>query len=154
MTDATDHQRRVAIDEASALAAPTRALLARVPVAIRWRDLDAFNHVNNATFLSYLEEARLIWLAQIEGAWFTETYLPVLAATNVNYRRQLSWPGTAMVELYCERLGTSSLTISHRIVAADDADLLYSDGQVTMVWVEPASGRSIPLPEAIRNACA
>ena len=34
----------------------------RVP--IRWRDLDGFNHVNNAVYLSYLEEGRDAWLAE------------------------------------------------------------------------------------------
>ncbi|UXI67194.1 acyl-CoA thioesterase [Tahibacter amnicola] len=128
-------------------------LLASVPIRVRWRDLDAFNHVNNATFLSYLEEARLVWLSQIKGQWFTETYMPVLAATHVNYRQQIEWPGEVIVELYAERLGTASLTVSHRIVDAAQPERLYSDGNVVMVWIEPTSGRSIPLPEAIREAC-
>ena len=34
-------------------------------LAVRWRDLDAFNHVNNSSYLTYLEEARLQWLVQI-----------------------------------------------------------------------------------------
>ena len=34
-------------------------ILFRMPIALRWRDLDAFNHVNNSKYLSYLEEARL-----------------------------------------------------------------------------------------------
>lgn len=130
-----------------------RRLLARVPIGVRWRDLDAFNHVNNSTFLTYLEEARLVWLSKIRGAWFSETYLPVLAASEVNYRAPINWPGQVVVELYCERLGQSSLTLAHRVVDAQQPDRLYSDGRTVMVWTEPASGRAIPLPEAIRDAC-
>jgi acyl-CoA thioester hydrolase len=130
-----------------------RRLLARVPISVRWRDLDAFNHVNNSTFLTYLEEARLSWLSQIRGAWFSETYMPLLANTDVNYRAPINWPGNIVVELYCERLGNASLTLAHRIVDAQQRDLLYSDGKSVMVWVEPASGRSIALPAVIRNAC-
>jgi len=132
--------------------AAEKKLLATVPIAIRWRDLDAFNHVNNATFLTYLEEARLIWLSGLSG-WFSETTMPVLAAAEVNYRAQLVWPGSVIVELYCERLGNSSLTISHRIVSTDASGRLHSDGRVTMVWIEPASGRTTPLPETIRTTC-
>ena len=36
-------------------------ILFRMPVALRWRDLDAFQHVNNSNFLTYLEEARIRW---------------------------------------------------------------------------------------------
>lgn len=127
--------------------------LARVPIRLRWRDLDAFNHVNNASFLTFLEEARLAWLSGIGGEWTGEACMPVLAATQLNYRRQLGWPGEVVVELSAQRIGNSSLTIGHRIVSADSADLLYADGSVVMVWVDPASGVSMPLPAAVRSAC-
>jgi acyl-CoA thioester hydrolase len=128
-------------------------LLARVPVSVRWRDLDAFNHVNNSTFLTYLEEARLVWLSRLDGGWISESLKPVLAATQVNFRQQIQWPGEIVVELYCERLGTSSLTISHRIVSPN-GEHLHSDGNVVMVWIDTASGRSVPLPDVIRAVCA
>ncbi|WP_313916842.1 thioesterase family protein [Tahibacter sp.] len=127
--------------------------LARVPIRVRWRDLDAFNHVNNASFLTFLEEARLVWLSGIDGEWTGEAFMPVLAATQLNYRRQLGWPGEVMVELSVQRIGNSSLTIAHRIVSADDADLLYGDGSVVVVWADPASGASVALPAAVRRAC-
>ncbi len=127
--------------------------LARVPIRVRWRDLDAFNHVNNASFLTFLEEARLVWLSGIDGEWTGEAFMPVLAATQVNYRRQLGWPGEVIVELSVQRIGNSSLTIAHRIVSADNADLLYADGSVVMVWADPANGTSVALPAAVRRAC-
>ncbi|MEO8672973.1 MAG: thioesterase family protein [Tahibacter sp.] len=129
-------------------------LLARVPIRVRWRDLDAFNHVNNANFLTYLEEARLVWLSGIEGPWFGATWMPVLAATNVNYRAQIEWPGEVVVELYCQRIGQSSVTVAHRIVSAVNHEHLHSDGNVVMVWIEPATGRSVPLPDSICKACS
>lgn len=123
-------------------------------IAVRWRDLDAFNHVNNSTFLTYLEEARLQWLASVPGPWFDEHAMPVLAASTLNYRAPISWPGALRVELVRGRLGGSSLTLAHRVIDAADPTHLYCDGEVVMVWVDPASGRSVPLPPAIRDACA
>jgi acyl-CoA thioester hydrolase len=121
---------------------------------VRWRDLDAFNHVNNSNYLTYLEEARLQWLRHVPGPWFDETSMPVLAASNINYRRPIAWPASLHIELRCERLGNSSMTIAHRIVDAGNAERLYSDGHVVMVWMNPASGKPTPLPEAIRAAAA
>ena len=69
-------------------------------------------------------------------------------------RFSFNWPGRIVVELYCERLGNTSLTIAHRIVDAGDASIVYLDGNVVMVWIDPASGRPVPLPQVIRNACA
>jgi acyl-CoA thioester hydrolase len=125
--------------------------LAEVRLAIRWRDLDAFNHVNNASFLTYLEEARLRWLAEMDGPWSSEDAMPVAAAAEINYRAQLGWPGEVVVQLYCTRVGRSSLTIGHRIVGGDAAARLHADGQVVLVWVD-RNGHPVPLPQVIRRA--
>jgi len=127
--------------------------LVRIPLSVRWRDLDAFNHVNNSKFLSYLEEARLRWMIGLPGEWIDENVAPVVAAANVNYRRPIEWPNEIMVELFVERLGRTSLTIGHRIVHADDASVLYADGNVVMVWIDKARGQASALPDAVRAAC-
>ncbi|MGA9421665.1 MAG: thioesterase family protein [Rhodanobacteraceae bacterium] len=140
--------------ESSLAAAQAARPLALVALSIRWRDLDAFNHVNNSSFLTYIEEARLRWLQNVEGPWFSETCMPVVAATHVNYRAQLGWPGDILVRLHCARSGNSSLTLGHQIIAADDSQRLYADGDVVLVWIDPANGRPVTLPDAIRQACA
>lgn len=122
-------------------------------LAVRWRDLDAFNHVNNSNFLTYLEEARLQWLQNVRD-WFSEDSMPVLAASELNYRQPIGWPVSLHIELRCARLGTSSMTVAHRIVDALDPHRLYCDGHVVMVWMNPATGKAVPLPEAIRTAAA
>lgn len=120
---------------------------------VRWGDMDAFNHVNNARFLGYLEEARLRWLQSLPGPWLDEDVAPVLAAVNVNYRRPIQWPATLAIELAAGRIGSTSLTLAHRIVDAADAGVLYSDGHVVMVWIDRRSGRAAALPEAVRRGC-
>ncbi|MEO8999332.1 MAG: thioesterase family protein [Rhodanobacter sp.] len=122
-------------------------------LSVRWRDLDAFNHVNNANYLTYLEEARLQWLQGVRD-WFGEDSMPVLAASELQYRRPIEWPALLRIELRCARLGNSSMTLAHRIVDADDANRLYSDGHVVMVWMNPATGKPVPLPTAIRAVAA
>jgi acyl-CoA thioester hydrolase len=129
---------------------PTPLFAAALPV--RWRDLDAFNHVNNSNYLTYLEEARLQWLSHVPGPWFDDHAMPVMAAVQLNYRRPIEWPAQLRVELFCERLGSSSMTIGHRLLDAEHPDRLYGDGHVVMVWMDPATGRPVPLPEAIRQA--
>lgn len=129
----------------------TPGLLHRAVIGVRWRDLDAFNHVNNSSYLTYLEEARLQWLRHVPG-WYDDNVVPVLGASSLNYRAPIQWPAELAVELYCERLGNSSLTIAHRIVDAADRHLLYSDGNVVLVWMNPHDGKPVPLPAAIRKA--
>jgi len=128
-----------------------RKLLAKVPISVRWRDMDSMGHVNNAKYISYLEEARVRWMLTVPGVSMTDRIAPVVAANNINYKRPLTWPHDIIVELYVDRLGSSSVTIGHRIVDKDDDSLLYSDGNVVVVWMDTQTGKSAALPEAIRN---
>lgn len=127
-------------------------LIARVVISVRWGDMDAFNHVNNAQYLRYLEEARVQWLANIPGMSLSGPISPVLVASNVNYRRAIEWPNEIAVELFIEKVGGSSVTMGHRMLSAADSTVLYSDGNVVMVWIDTQTGKSVAVPEAIRDA--
>ena len=130
----------------------TSKALFRMPVELRWRDMDAFNHVNNATFLTYLEEARIRWFGSLGTGWLTEQVMPLLAAVQVNYRMPISYPAEIVVELITERIGNTSLTIGHRILSADEKTL-HADGNVVMVWISRVTGRPVDLPQLLREAC-
>lgn len=145
-------RRKQAAPATAPTASATPTPLFTAELAARWRDLDAFNHVNNSNYLTYLEEARLQWLSHVPGPWFGEHAMPVMAAVQLNYRHPIEWPAQLHVQLYVERMGNSSMTIAHRIVDAVDAGQLYCDGHVVMVWMDPANGKPVPLPEAIRDA--
>ncbi|MGV8930497.1 MAG: acyl-CoA thioesterase [Luteimonas sp.] len=127
--------------------------LFRMPIALRWRDLDAFNHVNNSNFMTYLEEARIRWFETLDKQWVTDAIAPLLAAVQMNYRVPIPYPSSVMVELFADRVGTTSLTIGHRI-ASEDGATLFADGHVVMVWIDRASGSPTPLPESIRRAAS
>ncbi len=127
------------------------SVLYRLPMALRWRDLDAFNHVNNASFLTYLEEARIRWFDSLDGPWLSDSVAPLLAAVQINYRQPMSYPAGIMVELVADRVGNTSLIVGHRITG-DDGERVYADGHVVLVWIDRASGQPCPLPDAIRKA--
>lgn len=138
-----------AAPEKTPVTRPTDEPLFITSVDVRWRDMDAFNHVNNSVYLTYLEEARLQWMQHL-AIVSTERSAPVLAASNLQYLRPIEWPATLRVELRCTRLGNSSMTLAHRIV--DTSDAVYCTGDVVMVWIDPSAGKPVPLPEAIRRA--
>jgi len=126
--------------------------LVETPISVRWGDMDAFGHVNNSVYATYLEEARLRWFDSIEGGWLDEHTAPVVAASSINFRLPIEWPSELVVELYVERVGGSSLALGFRMVSRDTPQKFYADGSTVLVWVERASGRPVPLPERIRRA--
>lgn len=126
------------------------SILFRMPLDLRWRDLDAFNHVNNANFMTYVEEARIRWFESTGGDWLSNGRIPLLASVQMNYRLPIPYPARVFVELLTERIGNTSLTLGHRIIGEDHR--LYADGHSVLVWIEMASGRPVPLPDTVRAA--
>ncbi len=128
----------------------TPSILFRMPLELRWRDLDAFNHVNNANFMTYIEEARIRWFETSVEHWMTDQIAPLLAAVQMNYRLPIPYPAQISVEMSAERLGKTSITIAHRIVGDDHR--VYADGHCVLVWIDRETGRPVPLPEGVRAA--
>ncbi len=122
-----------------------------IEMDVRWGDMDAFNHVNNASYLRYIEEARVLWFKQISPRWADPDCAPILAAAQMNYRRPIGWPERLRIVMAAERLGGKSLTLAHRIESASEAGVLYADGSTVMVWVD-GSGASLSLPDFVRAA--
>ena len=86
----------------------------------------------------------------LDKPWVTDAIAPLLAAVQINYKAPIPYPSEIAVELFAERVGNSSVTIGHRIVSAD-GKVLHADGNVVMVWIDRASGRPVPLPDAVRE---
>jgi len=124
-------------------------VMIRMPIELRWRDLDAFNHVNNSNFMTYLEEARIRWFDTVGEPWVTDEIAPLLAAVQMSYKVPIPYPSKIVVELLAERLGNTSVTIGHRIVS-DDGATLHAEGHVVIVWIDRATGRPKALPEPVR----
>jgi acyl-CoA thioester hydrolase len=119
-------------------------------IEIRWRDSDAFGHVNNAVYLTYLEEVRDEWLA---GLLDTATVWEfVLARVAIDFRRELVQDDDEIVAACrLERIGRSSVTTRETLrVAADGA--LAAEAESVLVARDRESGASRPLTDAERAA--
>ncbi len=131
---------------------PELKLLVSAPVTVRWGDMDAYNHVNNAVYATYIEEARIRWFRSLHPNWKGAETAPILAALSMNFRRPIEWPAELVVDMYAGRIGRSSFTAVFRIVDRDQPDTLYAEGDSVIVWMDPRSGKSIELPAHVRAA--
>ncbi|HEX5470160.1 MAG TPA: thioesterase family protein [Gaiellaceae bacterium] len=119
-------------------------------IEIRWRDQDAYGHVNNAVYLTYLEEVRDEWLERALGE-FGDSWGYVTARVAIDFRRELTQDDDAVVaRLRLTRIGTSSLTTREEIVTA--AGELAAEAEAVLVARDPSSGRSRPLSDPERAA--
>jgi acyl-CoA thioester hydrolase len=119
-------------------------------IEIRWRDQDAYGHVNNAVYLTYLEEVRDEWLERALGET-GDAWGYVTARVAIDFRRELTQDDDAVVaRLWLMRIGTSSVTTREEIhtIGGD----LAAEAEAVLVARDPASGQSRPLSDPERNA--
>ncbi|MDP9296479.1 MAG: acyl-CoA thioesterase [Actinomycetota bacterium] len=118
-------------------------------IEIRWRDMDAYGHVNNAVYLTYLEQARDEWIQGLLGS-VTDTWDFVLAHVEIDYRSELT-QDDAEVTVRCglERVGTSSIRTREEIRKRDGT--LSAEASAVIVPREGRAGGSRPLSEQERS---
>lgn len=123
------------------------------PISVRWGDMDSMGHVNNARYFTYCESARMSYFAAIrmydhrEG----EKHGPALAAAHLNFRAQVRYPSELDVLTRVSEIGRSSFRMEYEIVYRDSRERV-ADGHGIIVWVDYGAGRSIPMPEGLKQA--
>jgi acyl-CoA thioester hydrolase len=119
-------------------------------IEIRWRDLDAFNHVNHVVFLTYLEEVRDEWLGRVL-ADSALVWGYVIARVEIDYRRELTLEDDAIVaRCSLERLGTKSVVTSESIATRDGE--IAAEAKAILVARDEQTGRSRVITDDERAA--
>ena len=118
-------------------------------VPVRWRDTDAQGHVNHAVFLTYLEEARDAFYAQVIGA--DPSY--VVARVEIDLRAEVRHADRQVtVRVQAERLGTTSLT-TREMILTSSGELAAEARVITVRW-DPGQHTSMPFSDAERQRLA
>jgi acyl-CoA thioester hydrolase len=119
--------------------------MTEVTIPIRWRDVDNYGHVNNAVYLTYLEEARDRWAHETLGP---ETDF-VIVRIAIDYRRELSQDDDE-VTVSCRGVGygTASIRTAERIVAK--AGWLAAESESVIVAHDAEARSSRPLTDEER----
>ncbi len=124
-------------------------LIHTTTVPIRWGDMDAYGHVNNTIYFRYMEQARCEWLEEQGYKVAPEGHAPVIINAACTFMIPMTYPGTVEVRTYAGHLGRSSLetTYEMRIVGEET---VYAQGSAKIVWMDTATGKSVPIPDALR----
>jgi acyl-CoA thioester hydrolase len=118
-----------------------------VRIPIRWRDVDAYGHVNNAVFLNYLEEAR----DRLVGSLFGETAWDfVIARVAIDFRSELQ-QSDREVTVRCDVTGFGNSSVRTRELVHAGDGRLSAEAESVIVARDPEAGRSRPLTEAERT---
>lgn len=120
------------------------------PVEVRFRDLDALGHVNNAVFLTYLESARIAYWLELSGRTGLAGMDMILARVEIDYRSQAGYRDQLEVGVRVASVGRSSVTMEFRIVERE-TQRLVAESRNVLVFYDYAANRSLPIPEELRH---
>jgi acyl-CoA thioester hydrolase len=126
----------------------------RTPIQVRFRDTDAFGHVNNAVFFTYIELARVRYLVdvlELEGPF--ERMPLILARVELDFRSPILFGEEVDVTTQVDRIGRSSIAMSHRLSAGADRRLV-GESQSVLVTYDYEAAAPIPVPDDWRAKLA
>jgi len=116
-----------------------------VPVATRWRDNDAYGHMNNAVYIEIFDTALSLWQMQA-GLAIDAADGPrlVIAECGCRYHSELRFPDPLSIGLRVPRLGRTSFTVELGMFRGSDAQAA-AEGFFVQVRVAPDGSGTLPL---------
>jgi acyl-CoA thioester hydrolase len=116
----------------------------RVPDIIRYADIDRQGHVNNAIYPTYFETGRVGVIYDPQDGLQVEGCTTVLARIEIDFMRELHWPGSVEVGTAIADIGRSSYVFSQAIFRDG---VCAARARSTMVLIDRTTRKARPLPE-------
>ncbi len=120
---------------------------------VRYADLDTLGHVNNKSYLSYLEEARIAFHAErFDFDVSTLDFSAVVGSINIRYIKPILISNKVTVYTRCSRVGNSSFDLESIITISDDAEnpIIAAISTAGMVNIDTKTGKPTPISNEMR----
>jgi acyl-CoA thioester hydrolase len=128
----------------------TPRLLNQVDIALRWVDMDAYGHVNNARFFDFMTEARAQLLGELKKAKTVKSLQFVVVTTDCTFLLPYLYPDTVIIKQYLKAVGNSSFTLDYEFLSSNTSTLCAT-GHVKMVCYDPVREKAVPLPDSVKS---
>ena len=121
----------------------------KTPIQIRFKDVDAFKHVNNANHFTYLELARVKYFDDVAGQdmnWSKQGI--ILANAKVNYRFPILFKDKLFVYTKCSHIGNKSFELTYAIAKEEKGkEIVVAEASTVLVCYDYEKSVSIPMPD-------
>jgi acyl-CoA thioester hydrolase len=114
---------------------------------VRFRDLDAMGHVNNAVYATYLEQARIKYYESILDISLGEVDT-VIVHLEIDYIKSLQLGNTVHISLIVSSIGTSSVTMDYVLTNGSEK---VATAKTVQVLLDGKTGTSTPIPQTWRD---
>jgi acyl-CoA thioester hydrolase len=117
-------------------------------ISVRFRDLDTLNHVNNAIFSTYYEEARIRFIQEVPelASQLQSGFSFVLARLSIHFIKPVTFPSDILIGSGVKKLGNSSIT-SFQAIYLKETKALASVAEASGVWFDLDKQRPSRIPD-------
>jgi len=123
------------------------------PIEIRYGDLDAQGHVNNAKYLTFFEQARLQYLMHLGLFARNQSFMDlgaIVADVHIAFLAPVHYGDQVKVGVRTEKLGNKSMTVEQNIVNIAGGEEL-AKGEIVLVAFNYREQKTIPVPDDWRE---
>ena len=120
----------------------------KLPIEIRFADFDSLAHVNNASYFTYLEEARIRYfgkvISQTEVDWWQDGM--ILARMEIDFRKPITGYNNYFVYIRCSRLGNKSFDFNYLITKEENTAVeLIAEAKSVMVCYDYDKNQTVAM---------
>jgi len=120
-------------------------------IEVRFRDLDALGHVNNAVYFTYFEEGRKYFSKKVFGVSDISDFKFIMAHIQCDYIRPIQFNDHVILQMWVKNIGTKSFSFEYRLVDFSDEAMVYATGKSIQVCYDYEKNRSIEVPAEMRE---
>ncbi len=119
---------------------------------VRWGDMDAMGHVNNAQYFRYLETARIDWMHGMGLNPDPAGQGPVIVNAFCNFYQQLSYPDEVLLKMFVSDPARTTFETWATMERVTQPGVICAAGGGTVIWVDFPRQKAASLPDWIRSA--
>ena len=127
-----------------------KKLVYEMLIPIRWGDMDAMGHLNNASYFRYLETCRIDWFHSIGCVPNPQGEGVVIVNAFCNFYKQLEYPGDVCMKMYVSDAGRTTFESWGTMELADQPGVIHAAGGATTIWVDFKSQKAVTMPDWLR----
>lgn len=120
-------------------------------IDVRFRDLDALGHVNNAVFFTYFEEGRKHFSKKVFGVLNVSDFKFIMAHIQCDFLRPIQFNDHVILQMWVKDIGTKSFSFEYRLVDFSDETRVYATGESIQVCYDYEKNRSIEVPAKMKE---
>jgi acyl-CoA thioester hydrolase len=122
-----------------------------IDIEVRFRDLDALGHVNNAVFMTYFEEGRKNYSKKVFKFSNPSEFSFIMAHISCDYLKPVRLADRLKLQMWVKKIGKKSFDFGYKLVDRSDESKVYATGASVQVCYDYQEDKSIAVPDEMRE---